>query len=126
MKRWGKNIPDVLESEYQTWLSNLGPEYLHTSSKKSHDKIFELHKSLTIKKIPHLFFNCMFDFFGIPVDEQKDWSNFHIGPYNTDLSYYWYLTKRQFASDDWYHFGEDGHRAWADFLIDYIKENKLL
>ncbi len=28
--------------------------------------------------------------------------------------------------DEWYHYEADGHKVWAEFLINYITENKLI
>ena len=126
MEHWNKHLPDELQSKYQIWVNNLGPEYLNSNSKKAHTKIFDLHQSLSVKKIPHLFFNCMYNFFEISDTEKKDWNNCYIGPYDNNSSYYWYLTGGKFISDKWYHFGPEGHKAWADVLIKYIKENKIL
>jgi len=117
-------IPKSLITKYKNWVTEQTPETLIEKSQQIHEKIYKLHCELIEKQIPHVFFNCMYNFFEIK--NQQDWNNSYVGPYENDSSYYWYLKNRNFVTDNWYHFGEDGHQAWANFLIDYIKENKLL
>jgi hypothetical protein len=117
-------LPDVLITKYKQWVIEQTPETLVGKSQHTHEKIYKLHCELTEKQIPHVFFNCMYNFFEIT--NQLNWNHSYIGPYENDASYYWYLKKRNFAADNWYHYGEDGHKAWANFLIKYIEENKIL
>jgi hypothetical protein len=117
-------LPDSLVTKYKQWVVEQTAETLIKKSQQIHEKIYKLHYELLEKQIPHVFFNCMYNFFEIT--NQYNWNGSYVGPYENDLSYYWYLKKRDFKTDDWYHFGEDGHRAWADFLIKYIEENKIL
>lgn len=126
MEHWYTHLPDKLLEKYNAWITSLNPDLIDEKSRSIHKEIYGLHQFLTERNIPHLFFNCMYNFFGIKESEMLDWNNCYIGPYNNDLSYYWYLTKKQFESDHWYHFDSSGHQAWADVLIKYIKENKLL
>jgi hypothetical protein len=126
MLHWYKHLPEALQQQYHDWASDLGSDSIDKKSQKTHEEIFQLHQSLQQHNIPHLFFNCMYNFFGIKEDQKKDWNNCYVGPYDNDCSYYWYLTKRGYTSDSWYHFGEDGHKAWANVLIKYIEENKIL
>ena len=117
-------LPDPLITKYKHWVTEQTPETLIEKSQQIHEKIYKLHCELIEKQIPHVFFNCMYNFFEIK--NQQDWNNSYVDPYENDSSYYWYLKNRNFVTDNWYHFGEDGHQAWANFLINYIKENKLL
>ena len=126
MQHWYKHLPDELLEKYNAWITSLTPDSIDEKSRSVHKEIYALHQFLMKRNIPHLFFNCMYNFFGIKESEMVDWNNCYIGPYTNDLSYYWYLTNKHFESDHWYHFGADGHQTWADFLISYIKENNLL
>lgn len=117
-------LPELLVTQYKHWVTEQTPDTLIEKSQQIHEKIYKLHCTLNEKQIPHVFFNCMYNFFEIK--NQHDWNNSYVGPYKNDSSYYWYLKNQNFVTDDWYHYDEDGHQAWADFLIDYIKENKLL
>jgi hypothetical protein len=126
MQHWHKHLPDALQQRYHNWLADLNPDSIDKKSRQTHEEIFQLHQFLQRLKIPHLFFNCMYNFFGISDVQKKDWDNCYIGPYDNDASYYWYLNKQGYTSDKWYHFGPDGHHAWADFLIKYIETNKII
>jgi len=117
-------LPEPLVIKYKQWVIKQTPETLVEKSQKIHERIYKLHCELEEKQIPHVFFNCMYNFFEIT--NQSNWNHSYIGPYDNDSSYYWYLKKRNFTTDDWYHFGEDGHQAWANFLIKYIEDNKIL
>jgi hypothetical protein len=126
MSGWFKHLPDALQQQYHVWESELNSDHVDSKSRYVHEQIFQLHLLFKQNNIPHLFFNCMYNFFSISPAQEKDWDNCYIGPYHSDSSFYWWLTNRGFGSDKWFHFGADAHRAWADRLIGYIKEQKLL
>ncbi len=126
MEHWYKHLPDELLEKYNVWVTSLNPDLIDAKSIHIHKEIYGLHQYLQEINVPHLFFNCMYNFFGIKESEMLNWNNCYVGPYTNDLSYYWYLTNRHFVSDHWYHFEQSGHQAWADVLIKYIKENNLL
>ena len=126
MPLWYKHLPDALQQRYNAWADSLEPDHVDAKSRQIHEEIFNLHHWLQQQDIPHLFFNCMYNFFGIRPDQKKDWSNCYIGPYDNNASFYWYLTQQGYDSDKWYHFGPDGHQAWADRLISHIQEHQLL
>lgn len=115
-------LPDALQSKYKKWVATQTQQTLIDKSKYWHTKIFEFHQE--IKTIPHVFFNCMYDFFNVSM--QYKWGKFFIGPYNNDESYYHWLKAQGCKANPWYHYEEDGHRLWADKLIDYIKDNNIV
>ena len=117
-------LPEELQELYKKWVITQTQEVLTLKSNFWHDQIYQLHLDLKEKNIKHLFFNCMYNFFQF--DNHQDWENKHIGPYNNNDSYYWWLKKQGFKSDKWYHYLEDGHRAWASHLITHIQKHKLL
>ena len=117
-------LPEELQELYKEWVITQTQEVLTLKSNFWHDQIYQLHLDLKEKNIKHLFFNCMYNFFQF--DNHQDWENKHIGPYNNNDSYYWWLKKQGFKSDKWYHYLEDGHRAWASHLITHIQKHKLL
>jgi hypothetical protein len=119
-------LPEQLTEQYKHWVSAQTPELVNLKSNEWHKKIHNFHCELVDKKIPHLFFNCMYNFFNVSDDKKINWNLQYAYPYENDYSYYWYLTNQGYATDNWYHFDESGHQAWADFLIAYITENKLL
>ena len=126
MDNWYKHLPPELSDRYHAWVKTNSPEKLEQNARAFHEQIYQLHKFLQESNIPHLFYNCMYNFFGVKPAEQKDWNNCYIGPYDNDASYYWYLKKQGYESDHWYHFGPDGHQAWADFLVNYINDHDLI
>lgn len=115
-------LPAELELKYKNWVLKQDSKTLATKSQYWHDKIWHFHQSLS--NIPHVFFNCMYNFFG--VNDEHNWNNKFVGPYNNSLSYYWYLKNCGYQADDWYHYGTDGHARWAKLLIDHIKQHNLL
>ena len=119
-------LPKSLEDSYKKWIIDQTPDHVDAKSRQIHEQIFQLHLLLEQNNIPHLFFNCMYNFFGIAPDQKKDWNNCYIDPYDHDASFYWYLTQQGYESDKWYHFRASGHQAWGDRLTRHIKEHKLL
>lgn len=117
-------LPTDLQQLYKNWVIEQTPDTLFAKSQYWHNEIFKLHSELVQKNIRHVFFNCMYNFF--QTNNQRDWSTNFIGPYDNDSSYYWWLTQQGFQADSWYHFGADGHRAWAARLIDYIQEHNII
>ena len=113
-------LPRELEQRYKTWVGAQTPDRLNKCSRFWHDEIWYFHLELQQKSVPHLFFNCMYNFFDV---EHRDWQGCYVGPYDNDWSYYWCLTKRGHTSDKLYHFGQDGHDLWANILCDFIKNN---
>jgi hypothetical protein len=117
-------LPENLQKLYKNWIIDQTPELLNAKSMHWHDEIYKFHQELRQKNIKHLFFNCMYNFFQI--DNRHNWGTNFIEPYDNNASYYWWLTQQGFFSDKWYHFGADGHAAWAARLINYIKEHNII
>lgn len=117
-------LPTDLQQLYKHWVIEQTADTLYAKSQHWHNEIFKLHSELVQKNIKHVFFNCMYNFF--QTNNQQDWSTNFIGPYDNNSSYYWWLTQQGFQADSWYHFGADGHRAWATRLIDYIQEHNIV
>ena len=119
-------LPEDLIEKYKQWISTQTPELLNSKSDEWHEKIYNFHCELIDKKIPHLFFNCMYNFFNVNEHKKINWNMQYVHPYENDYSYYWYLAKQGYPTDGWYHFDEPGHQAWANYLIDYIEKNNTL
>ena len=64
------NLPNELKEQYQHWVSKQTPETLNLSSLMWHKTIHDFHLELVDQKIPHLFFNCMYNFFNIADDDK--------------------------------------------------------
>lgn len=111
------SLPDELALQYKSWVLEQNENSLKIKSNQWHNQIYNFHLELLENNQPHLFFNCMYDFFNA---NPRDWHQCYIDPYNTKNSYYWYLNERGYKTDNWYHYGADGHLAWANVLIDRI------
>jgi len=111
-------LPKELELQYKSWVLEQNEDSLKIKSDYWHNQIYNFHCELLENKQPHLFFNCMYNFFDANI---QDWHECHIGPYDTNRSYYWYLNRQGYKTDEWYHYKADGHWAWAELLIDKIK-----
>ena len=121
----GHNVlPTQLIEKYKQWVAQQTADTTDDKSRQLHEKIYNLHKVLEHRNIPHVFFNCMYNFFSIK--QQYNWNNCFVDPYINESSYFWYLKNRGFQPDSWYHYNADGHCAWAEFLINYINSNKIL
>jgi hypothetical protein len=108
-------MPDQLQIRYKQWVTDQSQDLLTEKSKYWNSEIYQFHLELKQQRIKHLFFNTLYNFFG--VDECHDWGHAFLGPYNNELSYYWYLKNQNFKPDEWYHFKSDAHSVWADRLI---------
>ena len=120
-------LPESLQTRYKQWIANYDPNNNKYISSKLHNKIWDLHQELNLRKIKHVFYNEMYPFV-FEKEQQKEWNVAYIGPYTNDLSFYWYLinVEKIKPDDEWYHFDLKGHTAWAKFLTNYITENKIL
>lgn len=120
-------LPIELEERYKQWVTEQCPEQQSIKSKNMHEQIHRLHRSLKDRRIPHLFFNALMPFQHNLLDPvHKDWGKNYIGPYDNDLSYYWYLKNHGRAPTKNNHFTDDAQWAWADVLYNHIQENGLL
>lgn len=123
------SVPKELANKYKQWVIEQTPDLWMEKAKEWHERIYSFHLELEHKNIKHLFFNCMYDLFlHFQVNKNKmyNWNNTYVGPYDNNQSFYWYLKNKGLCPDKWYHYEADGHKVWAQFLIDYIRENKLI
>jgi hypothetical protein len=117
-------LPAELENRYKVWVTEQTSDTLDFKSQHWHTEIYNLHVDLQKKNIPHLFFNCMYNFFKI--GNHIDWEHNFVEPYKNNYSYYWYLKNLGYITDNWYHYKEDGHYAWAKLLIEYIENHDII
>lgn len=117
-------LPNTLTERFKNWVINLDNDNLAVKESHWHKQIWALHKEFKENNIKHLFFNSQYPFFAKP---EYNWGINFIGPYTNDLSCHWYLVNQcNISPDEWYHFGVDGHTAWAEFLINYINQKTPL
>ena len=89
-----------------------------------HNKIWDLHKLLDRKKIPHLFFNSNDSFENIPIDH-FNWKNNYINPYHNESCFFYWANENGFKHNDQYHFGPDAQLSWAQYLFKHLTEHKV-
>lgn len=110
----------AVKEKYKEWVVNrTNPQIFCDSAQKN---IHELHQVLLSRQIPHLFFNT---YSGLTNTTQLDWSDCYIDPYDINGTYYkkllaWGYTPRNPNS---FHFGPDGHIAWADYLQNHLTKS---
>lgn len=126
MVGWYKHLPEQLLSKYNSWAEQQDYDTLVKKSCLVHEQIYRLHRLLDSCSIPHLFFNCMYDFQGVAKNMQYNWKSNYIGPYESDKSYVWYMKNKKHEHDKWYHFPQEAHQEWANLLIDHIEKNDLI
>lgn len=115
-------LPIELQDKYKHWVTKQTQKTLNKKSIYWHTKIFEFHQELAT--IPHVFFNCMYDFFNTKYI--YPWGKCFVEPYDNDQSYYHWLKAQGCKADDWYHYKADGHRLWATRIMNYIKDNHII
>lgn len=132
------SVPEELRDKYKHWVIEQDYRARERKMLEWHDRIYQLHQKLQELKIPHLFFNTYTDFepirsgritsdtIAVPPPEY-DWDGCYIGPYSQSETYYYWLKNNGFKTvrPDSYHFGPDGHEAWARYLIQNYVQNLL-
>lgn len=92
-----------------------------------HERIYNLHKLLEHRKIPHVFFHAFHDFKIHYTQNQLDWSNRFMEPYHWDNTYTHWCANNGYKeiTPGWYHYEPAGQRAWSERLARYIQEHRL-
>ena len=89
-----------------------------------HREIARFERKLVKNRIPYLFFNT---YQTLDVDKKFDWQNRYIGSYNAKESYWHWLYDRGYNTvNGGYHYGADGHAAWANRLYNWLTDHQLL
>jgi hypothetical protein len=116
-------VPEELRSRYKQYVAD--HDYW-SKTQEWHEKIWDLHQTLVDKKVTHLFYNGWSTFSDIP--DQRDFGKNYIGPYTRELSYNSVLTDAGFewVNPKSYHFDAKGHCFWANYVLQYIKQNNLV
>jgi hypothetical protein len=117
-------LPAELKEKYKIWVINQNQEAQQIKSQITHEHIHKLHRYYKEKGISHLFFNALMPF--LHSGKQYDWHKNFLGPYENDLSYYWYLKKAGYKPTVNNHYTEPAQAVWAEVLYNYIQEHRLL
>lgn len=123
------SVHPMLQEFYKEWVvDSVKPHVQQQRERDAHTKIYLLHKLLQSKNIKHLFFNCYsFFFYNRQYNDPKyywgDNDINYIHPYDIKMTYYEWLKNQGFkpTNPKFFHYGVDGHQAWADFLLPKIK-----
>ena len=116
-------VPESHVEKYKEYV--VGVNWRHKTN-QAHKDIVKLHKWLDNKNIKHIFFNGNNTF--NQVQKKFDFGDTYIEPYNRKFSYNDYLVSNGIStvSPDSYHFGDDLHTLWANYMLKYIVKNKLI
>jgi hypothetical protein len=116
-------VPTDLHLRYKEYVTN--HDYW-AKTQEWYKKIWDLHVELLDRKITHLFYNGWSTFSDIP--NKRDFGKNYIGPYDRELSYNSVLISNGFewVTPNSYHFDAKGHCFWANYVLQYIKQNNLV
>jgi len=114
----GDDWPDDIKQKYKQYVLDIN---WTECKQREHQKIWDFHKELKQQEIKHLFFNTFNDFNNI---DPVNWENCFVEPYDPNMTYFNYLKNQGLTPKTTYHYGPDGHRKWAEFLLPHL--TKLL
>jgi hypothetical protein len=126
----GIPIPDAYKHRYEHYVNHVASNGHWRVSQGAywHNKIFNVHKLLEHKKIPHLFFNA-FDEYILPGEiNHLDWNNTFLTPYSEELIYTKWCARNGFKeiTPGWQHYDWTAHKQWADIMYNHIKQHNIL
>lgn len=117
------SVPESHQAQYKEFIASI-----NWIERRAfwHHAIWNLHREMRDRNIPHLFFNGNQHFDGFLY--QQDWHNNYLGPYDSNLTFNTILRENGYKTvnkDSW-HFGADAHCFWADFVLNYVHTHKLV
>jgi len=115
-------VPQALQEKYRNFIIGLD---WRSKTQDAHEKIWSFHNELKGMGVYHVFFNGNNDFSSIV--DQKDWGHSYMSPYDPNMTYNAILRAHGFKTvnpNSW-HFGKDAHSFFADFMLQYIIEQRL-
>jgi len=117
------SVPPELQELYRHFILRLD---WTEKTRLAHDQIWKFHQELNEHGIRHVMFNGNTDF--SQTQNRMDWNSSYIKPYDTEFTYDRVLKSNGFKTvnpDSW-HFGPKAHCFWAEYLLQYVNNNKLL
>lgn len=117
------DVPESMQLKYKNYVIDVDWK---ACTQMWHKRIWEFHQELEEQGIPHIFFNGNNDFSSIP--NQYDWGSSYIGPYDSKSTYDAILKQNNYqtvAPNSW-HFGQEAHSFWANYMLQYIVRNQLM
>lgn len=117
------SVPEQLQQRYRQYILDVDWE---TVTNAMHEKIINFHELLEENQIPHVFFNGNNHFESIK--NHYNWGTSYIDPYNPKMTYDAILKIHKFQplAANSYHYGKEAHSFWAQYMLKYITDNKLL
>jgi hypothetical protein len=125
------NLPPELEVHMNQLNQKIksDPNFMDELSQDWAKRIHAFAKSLEERGIGYFFWNAYMKLLP-PIDlDNFQFDHRYLMPYTDCFNQYFYLKKvRNYNPfpEDPYHFDSDGHRLWAEFLIQYINDWKIL
>jgi hypothetical protein len=126
----GIPVPEEYNDRYKHYVENVQHDghWRMVQSAYWHNKIFNVHKLLEYKKIPHLFFNA-FDEFILPTEvTQLDWNNVFLTPYSNELIYTKWCQRQGYReiTPGWQHYESAAHLEWATVMHKHITKHNII
>jgi hypothetical protein len=120
-------LPEDLHERYKKWVIESNEDYFQQQKESlNHELIWAQHQRLVRLGIPHLFFNCYSHFFYTDVYKKPKypWGDSYVDPYNQNMTYYYWLEQQGYkpSNPEYFHYGADAHKAWADFLLPKVQK----
>jgi hypothetical protein len=117
------HVPAELAQRYKQFVAETDWK---AKTQQAHDEIWQFHQELLDRNIKHIFFNGNNDFGKIT--NRQDWGANYIAPYDGSHTYDAIIRAKNIdtVSPNSWHFGQNGHAAFAHFLINYIISNKFV
>jgi hypothetical protein len=115
-------VPESHQQQYKEYIAGINWQQ---KTEEAHLKIWNFHLWLQSRDIKHVFFNGNNDFGKIK--NPQNWGTNYIDPYNPASTYDAILNEKfQPVSPVSYHYGPDAHRYWANYILHYLLDNKLV
>lgn len=115
-------VPESHQQKYKEYVVGIDWQQ---KTLEAHLKIWNFHLWLQAKNIKHVFFNGNNDF--SKISNQQDWGSNYIQPYDPAGTYNAILSKKfDTVSPMSYHYGAEAHRHWANYILHYLIDNKLV
>jgi len=115
-------VPESHQEQYKQFVIDVDWQ---KKTAEAHDKIWNFHLDLEQAGLDHIFFNGNTSFSSIK--QRKDWGTCYMDPYSDHGTFHNQLQNAgvRTVNPHSYHYGEDGHRQWADIVLQYIRTNNL-
>lgn len=115
-------VPESHQQQYKEYVATVDWK---EKTEQAHLKIWNFHLWLKSRDIKHVFFNGNNDFSKIA--NPQDWGINYINPYDPASTYHSVLGKKyDTVSPASYHYGADAHRHWANYILKYLLDNKIV